>query len=90
VFGYPLRAGDPSNTTNKILWIMRLPRHGSPLTIEARPLHADAPLVRLAVSAASSPGEIYPSAVNVPKAGCWRLTLHWARHADSIDLRYAA
>jgi hypothetical protein len=38
--------------------------------------------------AASSPGEIYPSYVNVPTAGCWRLVLHWAGHTDQIDLRY--
>jgi hypothetical protein len=27
VFGYPLRAGRPTNPANKILWIMRLPRN---------------------------------------------------------------
>ncbi len=36
----------------------------------------------------SSPGEIYPSYVNVPTAGCWHLTLHWAGHTDWIDLHY--
>lgn len=88
VFGYPLRAGNPSDRANKILWIMRLPRHGSPLSIQAKPLHASAPLVTHQWPADSSPGEIYPSAVNVPTAGCWRLTLRWARHTDWIDLRY--
>jgi hypothetical protein len=90
VFGYPLRAGDPSDPANKILWIMRLPRRGSPLTVEARPLHANAPLITHSWPADSSPGEIYPSYVNVSMAGCWRLTLHWARHTDWIDLRYKA
>jgi hypothetical protein len=33
-------------------------------------------------------GEIYPSYVNVPSAGSWRLALHWAGHVDQIDLRY--
>lgn len=90
VFGYPLRAGDPTDPANKILWIMRLPRLGSPLVIEATPLHAKAPLIRHAWPADSSPGEIYPSYVNVPTAGCWRLTLRWARHTDWIDLQYKA
>ena len=90
VFGYPLRAGNPTNPANKILWIMRLARRGSPLTIEASPLHANAPLIRHAWPADSSPGEIYPSYVNVPTAGCWRITLRWARHTDWIDLRYRA
>jgi hypothetical protein len=90
VFGYPLRAGAPTDPANKVLWIMRLPRRGSPLTIEARPLHANAPVIRHAWPPDSSPGEIYPSYVNVPTAGCWRLTLRWARHIDWIDVRYKA
>jgi len=69
---------------------MRRPRHGSPLTVEARPLHATTPLVRFSVPADSSPGEIYPSYVNVPTAGCWRLTLRWADHTDRIELPYQA
>jgi hypothetical protein len=88
VFGYPLRAGRPTNPANKVLWIMRLPRNGSPLTIKARPLHAKAPLVTIVAPADSSPGEIYPSYVSVPSAGCWRLSLRWAGHTDSIDLPY--
>jgi hypothetical protein len=67
---------------------MKLPRLGSVLRIEARPVDAAKPLIRSAFMADSSPGEIYPSYVNVPKAGCWRLTLRWAGHEDSIDLRY--
>ena len=48
VFGYPLRAGHPTNPANKILWIMRLPRRGSPLRIEAHPLHRESPRVTAA------------------------------------------
>ena len=88
VFGYPLRAGRPTNPANKVLWIMRLPRNGSPLTIKARPLHANAPSVTIVEPADSSPGEIYPSYVNVPSAGCWRFSLRWDGHTDSIDLPY--
>lgn len=90
VFGNPLRAGEPADHTNKILWIMRLPRLGSPLTIEATPWHAATPLIRRSWPADSSPGEIYPSYVNVPTAGCWHLTLRWAGHTDGIDLHYKA
>jgi hypothetical protein len=90
VFGNPLRAGNPTNHTNKILWIMHLPRRGSPLTIEATPLHATAPLVRHSWPPDSSPGEIYPSYLNVPAAGCWRVRLRWAGHTDWIDLHYEA
>jgi hypothetical protein len=90
VFGYPLRAGKPTTRLNKVLWIMKLPRRGSPLTIEARPVNASKPVIRSMFPADSSPGEIYPSYVNVPRAGCWQLTLHWAGHKDSIDLHYRA
>jgi hypothetical protein len=90
VFGYPLRAGEPTDPVNKILWIMRRPRHGSPLTVQARPFDAQLPVVGRTWPADSSPGEIYPSFVNVPKAGCWHLTLRWAHNTDSIDLRFKA
>ena len=89
-FGFPLRAGKPTNPTNKVLWIMRLPRHGSPLTVTARPVRGGGPSVHASWPADSSPGEIYPSFVNVPHAGCWRVTVRWAHHTDTIDLRYQA
>ena len=41
-------------------------------------------------SADSSPGEIYPSIVDVPSPGCWHFTLSWAGHHDEIDLLYVA
>jgi hypothetical protein len=90
VFGYPLRAGNPTGRLNKVLWIIKLPRRGTPLRIEAKPVYAAKPLIRSTFPADSSPGEIYPSYLNVPNAGCWRLTLRWAGHEDSIDLHYDA
>lgn len=89
VFGYPLQAGRPrANRQNKVLWIMRLARNGLSLRIEARPLHAARPIVRESYPADASPGEIYPSYVNVPTAGCWRITLRWAGHSDELALRF--
>jgi hypothetical protein len=88
VFGYPLRAGHPSDPSNKILWIVRIPRDGSYLVIHARPLHAAGPVVTVRRPPDSGPGEIYPSTVDVPTAGCWRMTLRWNGHTDSVDLPY--
>jgi len=34
-FAHSLRAGHPTNPANKVLWIVRLPRDGHPLTITA-------------------------------------------------------
>ena len=42
LFGYPLRAGAPKGRSNKILWIVRYPRRGTPLRIHAEPLAGSA------------------------------------------------
>jgi hypothetical protein len=89
VFGYPLRAGHPENPANKILWVVRAPRGGSDLTITAHPLGAVTPVVKVVEPANSGPGEIYPSIVDVPTAGCWVLDLAWGSHRAALALPYA-
>lgn len=82
----PLPAGGKQN---KILWVARVvnqQRHSSSLKISAqrmagtkrrgRPVHR---------TVTPGPG---PSYVNLPAAGCWRLTLHWQDHTDQLDLQY--
>jgi hypothetical protein len=87
LFGYPLAAGRPQG--NKILWVVGLPRNGSSLDIRGHPLRAVNPSIHLTFPANSSPGEIYPSGVDVPKPGCWHFDLAWDGHKTSIDLKYA-
>jgi hypothetical protein len=89
IFGYPLRAGHPENPANKILWVVRLPRGGSDLRISAHPLGAATPMVTVVQAADSGPGEIYPSIVDVPTAGCWVLDLAWGPHRAALALPYA-
>jgi hypothetical protein len=93
VMGYlwadPLRAGHPDSPSNKILWFVRSPRQGHDLTVRAHPRGAEQPVVSYAFPANSGPGEIYPSAIDVPQPGCWTLDLSWGRHRDRVDLRYA-
>jgi hypothetical protein len=89
-FWVHLRAGDPTNPANKVLWVMRYPRHGSPLRIVARYGPSPALLARSSWPADSSPGEIYPSYLNLPKPGCWQLTLHWSSHTAHLALTVAA
>jgi hypothetical protein len=87
MFAGSLRAGHPSNPVNKILLVVRDPRNGSPLAIVAR---SRSRTMRLRFPDDASPGEIYPSIIDLPAPGCWRLTLRWSSHRASIDLRVRA
>jgi hypothetical protein len=87
VFGYPLTAPPPPDTAraNKILWVAS-PQAGTAtpddLRIDAR-LAGSAEVVHREV-----PGGPGPSIIDLPRAGCWHLTLTWSNHADTLDLRY--
>ena len=90
LFADPLTApAGRSNRTNKILWIVRQPRFGSPLMLNGRQA-GKSKVVRIQRPADSGPGEIYPTIVDVPTPGCWHFTLSWAGHRDEVDLRYDA
>ncbi len=88
LFGYPLRSGHPTNPSDKILWVMRRPRDGSSLTVVGRPLGNAAPEVTVTEPPDSTPGEIYPTIVDVPLPGCWQFTLSWNGNHDTIELHY--
>lgn len=88
IFGYPLRAGHPANPANKILWVVRFPRSGSPLEITGQLSGASGPSVHESAPADSAPGEIYPSIVDVPQPGCWRFDLSWSGHQAAVYLKY--
>jgi hypothetical protein len=88
LFGDPLRSGHPNNPTNKILWVVKQPRNGRPLYVTGHPLDAASPLTHDTQPADSSPGEIYPSIIDEPTAGCWQMTLAWNGHTDTVDLPY--
>jgi hypothetical protein len=87
LFAGPLRAGHPDNPANKILWIVRFPRRGHTLKITARLSTNPQDVVHIQRPADSSPGEIYPSYVDLPKPGCWRLSLAWGPHRATIDVQ---
>ncbi len=89
-FAHPLRAGHPTNPANKVLWIVRFPRDGYPLTITARLGSDPSRIVRISRAADSSPGEIYPSYVDLPEGGCWKLALAWGAHRATIDVEVRA
>ncbi|WP_326823622.1 hypothetical protein OHA77_36520 [Streptosporangium sp. NBC_01639] len=90
LFACPLRAGRPTNPSNKILWYVRLPREGNDLVMTGHPRGAAGPVVRHRFPADSSPGEIYPSGVDVPTPGYWTFELAWGEHRDTVDLKYVS
>jgi hypothetical protein len=88
IFGHPLTA-PPAATgrANKILWTPAPGAGGDgsapgALIIEAR-LAGSAEVVRREV-----PGGPGPSIIDLPRPGCWRLTLTWSGRSDTLDLRY--
>ena len=86
----PLHAPESPTSGNKVLWYVRYPRDGAPLRVTGY-LRAN-PSRRMSATfpADSSPGEIYPSDVAVPQAGCWSFTLRWNTHVDHLSLSFAA
>jgi hypothetical protein len=84
----PLVSPPSARYNNKILWVSRRPSTpGADLRIGAQKLLGTTlvgPLVRRTVI--DGPG---PSIINLPSAGCWRLTLRWSGRSDTLDLRYA-
>ena len=89
LFAQPLRIGHPDNPANKILWVVRTPRTG-PLTIDGHPLGAATPTIHEVLPANSGPGEIYPSYVDAPTAGCWQFDLQWANSHAQVELNFVS
>ena len=89
LFSHPLRAGSPNNPGNKILWVVGVPRDGNNLLVDGHPLSATAPVVHMSFEDNASPGEIYPSDVDVPNPGCWHFDITWGQNRTSADLLFA-
>lgn len=85
LFNDPLEAGKPQ----KVLWVVGTPRDG-PLTIEARHHDEQAGTQILRAEPNASPGDIYPSSVEIPRAGCWEFTLRWRSLETKVDLEFMA
>ena len=87
VFGDPLSSPPSEEHSNKILWVSRRPVTAlSHLRILAQRMERGrnaGPPARRVVE--GGPG---PSTVDLPRAGCWRLTLRWSGREDTLDLRY--
>jgi len=85
----PLVSPPSARYHNKILWVSRRPATpGSMLRIGAQRLTGGQPVGPVLQRAVSGgPG---PSIIDLPPAGCWRLTLRWSGRSDTLDLRYVS
>jgi hypothetical protein len=74
----PLRAGHATNPSNKVAWVVRVPRSGTHLSVDARPLGQPGQTVHFEVPPVIiGAGEVYTSDLDLPSPGCWTLTLRW-------------
>ena len=87
LFASPLESPAPRDHNNKILWVSRVPTmRQSDLRISAQRMRGGRAVGRPVPRVVeNSPG---PSIIDLPRAGCWRLTLRWSGRVDSLDLRY--
>jgi hypothetical protein len=83
LFGFPLSSPENKDRSNKILWVSR-PELSAPsdlkihATLDGTSTVADRKVV-------GGPG---PSNIDLPKAGCWTLSLRWSGHSDTVRLTY--
>jgi hypothetical protein len=87
LFGDPLLSPPSTERANKILWASRPAQKPlSDLRIEAQRMDGRRAVGRpVSRTVTGGPG---PSTVDLPAAGCWRLTLRWSGRSDELDLQY--
>jgi hypothetical protein len=86
IFGYPLRAGHPTNPANKILWQVNALPYGPSLDITAHLVGSNAAAVTQSVGFLDN-GDL-PSIVDMPQPGCWHMDLSWSGHHAAMELQY--
>jgi hypothetical protein len=85
LFGQQLWSPPRQDVSNKVLWVWRAVPGGATgdVTMTARLAGTDR------VVTTGLPRPEGPSTVDLPTAGCWRITLNSPRGTDTIDLDYA-
>jgi hypothetical protein len=83
LFAQPLTTPPSPDHSNKILWVSR-DNDGSSLRVTARLLDGSATATRVVDG---GPG---PSIIDLPRPGCWHLTLQWGDNSDTLNLAYVA
>jgi hypothetical protein len=89
LFAQTLYAPPLPRRNNKILWVARTPLSTpSNLRISAQRMTGRTRVGKPAARVV--PGGPGPSIIDLPRPGCWRLTLTWAHRTDQLDLEYKA
>ena len=90
LFGWPLSSPPAPTHSNKILWVENPTKKpgGSAaddpaLRVEARLANGSEVVVR------TVPGGPGPSIIDLPRVGCWDVTLRWRGYTDHLRLAYA-
>jgi hypothetical protein len=83
LFGDVLSSPPAVNRSNKILWVSKDVWQGA-TDLKIRAVDGKDVVER---TVAGGPG---PSSIDLPHAGCWRLSLRWADREDTLSLRYDA
>lgn len=81
VFGYPLKSPrvKPNDGNNKVLWVSQ--EHAGEMEVYAQRV-GSSQVVHIGFV------DIGPSIIDLPKPGCWHLTLNGHGWTDTIDLAY--
>ncbi len=66
----------PDGSANKVLWLTETPMASTLLTLRAQPDDAATPVVNLSFPGADGNRQ-FPSIVDLPTPGCWRINLSW-------------
>ncbi len=73
-----LKAHQPDGINNKILWVAKDGQGTLHITAELEGSN----------TTASRTVDLGPSIVDLPAPGCWRMTLTWPGHRDTVALQY--
>ncbi len=94
LFATELVAGGarPDGSTNKILWLTRAPVASNRIMLAARPVGAEVPVVTQEVPGTQGyeQGRQFPSIVDLPTPGCWRIDVSGGSLRSGFELNVLA
>jgi hypothetical protein len=89
LFAQPLTSPAAADHNNKILWVARPGQGSGDQAGSGSSLRIEASLSDGTSVTRTVPGGPGPSIIDLPKPGCWHLTLRWSGRTDDLDLGYA-